>query len=161
MSRWTVYQFFSLLTLIACLTFIHFNITTNQILIDNNTVYLMLLFNFWISFFIYLIFLFEAKKGNSLFSHPIWGKMPIIVIIVSTLSLGLFTYFALNDSFMSLIAQSAWIIFPMFIFFYFLVFLFIFSLEYRRQSAKENSVKTVHLTFLWSTLLLVGVFIFL
>ncbi|HHY22322.1 MAG TPA: hypothetical protein GX525_10700 [Bacilli bacterium] len=86
--------------------------------------------------------------------------MPFIILTLSLLSLGFFMYMAMNDSLLNLMAQSAWFVFSLFIYFYLLVFVFIFSLEFRKVKAKRNIVKTVHLTFLLSTLLLVGAFIF-
>src|SRR5690625_328457 len=40
--------------------------------------------------FLYLIFLFEAKKENSFFNHSIWSNMPIISVAVGILSTILF-----------------------------------------------------------------------
>lgn len=160
MSRWIIYQIFLVIILFACLTIIDLNFTVNQIVNDYNSAYLMLLFHFWILFFIYLIFLFEAKKSKNVFMYPIWRKMPFIILTLSLLSLGFFMYMAMNDSLLNLMAQSAWFVFSLFIYFYLLVFVFIFSLEFRKVKAKRNIEKTVHLTFLLSTLLLVGAFIF-
>lgn len=160
MSRWTIYQFILLIALIVSLSIIDLIFTVNQIVSDYDTAYLMLLFHFWILFFIYLFFLFETKKEKSLFSKPIWSKMPLIIFALGVLSFGLFIYTAMNGSLMNVIAQSAWFVFSFFIYFYLLVFVFIFSIEFKRTKTKRNVEKTVHLSFLWTTLLLVGAMIF-
>jgi heme/copper-type cytochrome/quinol oxidase subunit 2 len=103
--------------------------------------------------FIYFIFLFEAKKDNSLLIHPIWRKMPKISVIIGILSVILFIVGGTVGPVMSWVEQWRSLFYVFLVYFLFLVFLFIFSFENKKQRASQQSQKSIHISYIWTLLL--------
>lgn len=109
--------------------------------------------------FIYFIFLFEAKKKKSFFSHPIWSNMPIICFAVGVLSIILFIVGVTAGPVMVWVDEWRFLLYVFFIYFLFLVFLFIFSINHKKQRYSQQHEKTIHNSFIWTLLLFFVLFI--
>jgi len=110
--------------------------------------------------FFYLIFLFEAKKNKSFLNHSIWDIMPGVCVAVGILSFILFIVGGTVGPIMAWVEQWRPLLYVFLIYFLFLVFLFIFSIEHKKQRFSQQHEKTIHISFIW-TLLLFFVLFFL
>lgn len=109
--------------------------------------------------FIYFIFLFEMKKKKSFFSHPVWINMPIICVTVGIISIILFIVGVTVGPVMVWVEEWRILLYVFLIYFLFLVFLFIFSIEHKKQRYSQQHEKTIHISFIWTLLLFFALFI--
>jgi amino acid transporter len=118
-------------------------------------VYLMVLGCF------YLLFLFEAKKNKNVYSHKIWKLMPRLCVVIGIVSAILFIIGGIATPLFEWVQQLRFLLYLFFTYFMFLVFLFIFSIEHKRHNFKQSLEKTVHISFFWIVVLVMGIFFFL
>lgn len=103
--------------------------------------------------FIYLIFLFEAKKDKSFLNHSIWNNMPKISVILGIVSVILFIIGGTIGPVMTWVEQWRSLLYVLFVYFLFLIFLFIFSIEHKNQRATKHRQRSIHISFIWTLLL--------
>ncbi|MGM0845621.1 MAG: hypothetical protein ACQEUT_11640 [Bacillota bacterium] len=110
---------------------------------------------------IYLIFLFEAKKDSPIFRLSIWLRMPAILVAAGVLSVILFILGGTIGPLMEWVSQWRFLLYVFLIYFLLLIFLFIFSIELKRQKGTQTFEKTVHISFVWTLVLLFALFFLL
>lgn len=108
--------------------------------------------------FIYFIFLFEAKKDKSLLHHPIWANMPKVTVIVGVLSVILFIVGGTIGPIMIWIEQWRSLLYVFLVYFLFLLFLFIFSSEHKKERASQHSQKSIHISYIWTLVVFFGLY---
>lgn len=159
-SKWTIYQGLILLAFIGVLYLAEvlsgeLNLTVSS---GNST-----LINSGFGFFIfsgivlscfYLLFLFEAKKGKQLFSHPLWNKMPVIIVGVGTVSVFIFMFSSFLGPLFQWTEQWRFLIYIFFSYFLFLLFVFVFSTVRNSRMKGEGNEKAAHLAYLWTAVVI-------
>ncbi|MGF2616170.1 hypothetical protein FZC84_00135 [Rossellomorea vietnamensis] len=110
---------------------------------------------------IYLIFLFEAKKDSPVFRHRIWLRMPAVLVVAGVLSVILFILGGTIGPLMEWVSQWRFLLYIFLIYFLLIIFLFIFSIEHKRQKGTQTVEKTVHISFVWTLVLLFALFFLL
>lgn len=115
-----------------------------------NNVYITFLILTFVLFCFYLIFLLEAKKSNSIFGRSLWDLMPKISISVGVLSIILFLVGGTVGPIMSWVEQWRSLLYVFLIYFLFLTFLFIFSIEHKKQRNKNRIKNTILTSYLWT-----------
>ncbi|TYS16690.1 hypothetical protein FZC78_11925 [Rossellomorea vietnamensis] len=110
---------------------------------------------------IYLIFVFEAKKEKPIFRYSIWSRMPSILVGAGVLSVILFIMGGIIGPLMEWVSQWRFLLYVFLIYFLLLIFLFIFSIELKRQKGSQTVEKTVHISFVWTLVLLFALFFLL
>lgn len=113
---------------------------------------------FLIITWLYTTILLQQYKYPELLEHKVWRKLPILVTIVSLLSLVGFIILATMGSLLDWIDQAHWTIYILLTWALILYYFFIMSLVYMFS---DNRKQVIHHTYAWSLgLLLVITFIF-
>ena len=161
--KWLLYQllmaglviiFIGVLEYISRNRVIHINSGEWTTVISSNSIFIVIGV---IVTFIYLIFLFEAKKEKSFFNHKVWNNMPKISGIVGVASIFLFILGGLG-TINSWVEQWRSLLYIFLVYFLFLIFLFIFSFEHKKQRVTQHNQKAIHLVYLWTLLLFLFTF---
>ncbi|NIK12583.1 hypothetical protein [Alkalibacillus almallahensis] len=159
--RWSIYQLltFSLIVLFMWfLEYINQNGTnphsSGEWTAVNSTYMTFITVSLAITLF-YLIFLFEAKKDNSLLDRSLWKVMPTICIVAGIVSVILFLIGGIFGPIMEWVEQWRSLLYVFMIYFLFLIFLFIFSIEHKNNRFKQRNEKTVHIAFIWTIVLFI------
>lgn len=108
--------------------------------------------------FIYFIFLFEAKKDKSIFNHRVWSNMPRFTFIVGVLSVVLFIVGGTMGPITSWVEQWRSLLYVFLIYFLFLIYLFIFSLEHKKERATQRNQKSIHTSYIWTLLVFFAIY---
>lgn len=98
----------------------------------------------------YLVFLLEAMKEKNLFDHQVWDKMPMFCGFLGTLSIIGFLVLGTAGPLMNWVMYLPFLFYVCLIYFLFLLYLFIFSLEHRWRNSNEQSI---HMSYFWTLLL--------
>ena len=109
----------------------------------------------------YLLFLFEAKKEKSIFASKVWTNMPIIFITLGVLSSILFIIGGAMGPVFEWVQQWRFLVYIFLVYFLLLVFLFIFSIEHKKQGLKKPYEKSVHVSYSWTLVIFLVLFVFL
>ncbi|SDN63240.1 hypothetical protein [Alkalicoccus daliensis] len=109
----------------------------------------------------FLLFVFEARKENSFFTHPLWHKGPVLIGIIGFVSIVLFLAGGTFGPLMLWTAQIPALIYSFFIYFLFVIFIFIFAIQHKRNSFQQPFEKTIYISSLWTLGLFFGVFFLL
>lgn len=111
-----------------------------------------------ITAWIYLLLYAQLQKHPDMFQHRIWQKMPVFLFIIGTLSILIFMMLGFFGPLMYWVRGSYWLNDVFIIYFIFLLFLFVLSVV-QKDVTPDN--KAVHISFLWTTVILVVVIFFL
>jgi len=109
----------------------------------------------------YLLFLFEAKKKKSIFASKVWAIMPIISINLGGLSTILFIIGGAIGPVFDWVQQWRFLLYIFFVYFLLLVFVFIFSIEHKKQRFKKSHEKAIHISYSWTLVLFLVLIVFL
>ncbi len=148
----SIFQIVITLIFILTLIIIHFSldrlgIPTN----DNRMMYLSGGVIFITISWLYIITSLQINKKPRFLEFPVWKKIPIIIGIITLLSIfGLFT-FASFDIFSELLDKWRGLLYIIIIYFIILYFYFVMSLVYRFSETKN---KVIHYTYTWSLLII-------
>lgn len=165
-SKWTFLQAGIVLFIAAMLVTFSQNAEPLQQLLQNEELFLpgssisIMLFTAFVIVCLYLITFFQEKKTGSFLSHPVWDRMPIVLLVIFFLSglimVSVFTGLSLPDDFG---IEYRWILDILVVYFLLLFYLLILSVLVRfRETA--SSLTTIHRSF-FASLAICIVFVFL
>ncbi len=106
----------------------------------------------------YLIFLFEAKKRNNILERSFWNLMPKITITVGVISITLLLVGGTLGPIMTWVEQWRSLLYVFLTYFLFLIFLFIFSIEHKKQRNNNRINKTILTSYIWTIVLFFVIF---
>lgn len=154
-TQWTLYQILTFFILIISLLMLY-NWFDQGIKPGNYSLPFGILF-FLVITWMYTMMLLQQQKHPSFLDHKLWRRMPIIITIVSVLSLIGFIILVTMGPLMDWIDQGKWLIYIIFIYVIMLYYFFVMSLVYMLS---DNRNRVIHQTYAWSLgLLLVIIFI--
>lgn len=107
-----------------------------------------------ITAWIYLILYAQLQKHPELFQHQIWKRMPVWLFILGTLSIFSFMVLGFFGPLMGWVEKFPWLNDVFITYFIFLLFLFVLSVV---RKDVESDHKAVHVSFVWTAVILVVV----
>lgn len=162
-SKWTIYQFLVILTLIILLYLINgfgISIAITGDMSDEGRIFRSVLtagFLIALVACIYVIMFSQYKKSPNMLNHSIWSKMPMILFAVGFISIVLFLSLGTFGPLLDWIEHIRWLLYVILIYFIWGFFLFVMSIIVKIKGS-QNQV--IDLTFVWTCLiLLVSIFI--
>jgi len=145
-TKWSLYQVITFFVLFFCLFILYKWFDQGGIQPGNYSMPFGILF-FLVITWIYTMMLLQQQKHPAFLDHKRWRKMPIIITIVSVLSLIGFIMLVTMGPLMNWIDQGKWIIYVIFIYVIILYYFFVMSLVYMLS---DNRNHVIHQTYAWS-----------
>lgn len=121
---------------------------------------LVISFIFFGSSLISLFLIFHSKKSDRFLSHPLWNKMPILIIFFFTLSFIIFMVAFFVFSIEDFVLANRWFVYLLAYYFLFLLNIFVLSIihKVKKELTKE---KKVELSFVFTVLGLILLIFFI
>lgn len=107
-----------------------------------------------------LFLIFHSKKSDQFLSHPLWNKMPILIIIFFTLSFIIFMIAFFAFSLETFILVNRWFLYVLAYYFLFLLNIFVLSIihKIKKELSKERKIE---LSFIFTVLGLILLIFFI
>lgn len=158
--KWLGFQIITVILLVCLMWLLELfsdkrtNLVTGQWSAVNSSLITFLIIGLVITCF-YFIFLLESKKKNNFLQSTIWPNMPKLCVGIGVISVILFLIGGTIGPLGTWIEHWRSFIYVFMIYFLFLIYLFIFSIEYK----KERSNKSIHISYLWTLTLFFVMFV--
>ncbi|GGK08254.1 hypothetical protein GCM10007063_33310 [Lentibacillus kapialis] len=162
-SKWTIYQFLVILTLIILVYLVNglgISVAITEDTSNEGRIFRSILtagFLIALVACIYVIIFCQHKKRPNMLSHSIWSKTPTILFAVGFISIVLFLSLGTFGPLLDWIEHVRWLLYVILIYFIWGFFLFVMSIIVKIKGSQNRVIEH---TFVWTCLILL-VFIFI